>query len=91
MKNVPLHVAVADRSEDKLIVEGNRTFPDQGSRATRPRGTLAIALPAAALGAVALGAVAIGALAIGRLAVKSARIGRLEIDELIVRDQRKSR
>ena len=35
--------------------------------------------------APAVGAVAIGALAIGRLGVRQARIGRLEVDDLIVR------
>ncbi len=43
-----------------------------------------LAIGAVAVGALALGAVAIGAMAIGRLTIKSARIRRLEIDELIV-------
>ena len=47
--------------------------------------TGAALLGAIALGAVAVGAVAIGALAIGRLGVRQARIGRLEVDDLIVR------
>lgn len=42
------------------------------------------AIGAMAVGALAIGAVAIGALTIGRLAINSARIRRLEIDELIV-------
>jgi hypothetical protein len=40
---------------------------------------------ALALGALALGAVAIGALAIGRLNVRHAKLGRVEIDDLVVR------
>jgi hypothetical protein len=40
---------------------------------------------ALALGALALGTVAIGALAIGRLNVRHARLGRVEIDDLVVR------
>lgn len=45
----------------------------------------AIAVGALAVGALAIGALAIGRLAIGRLTLRSARIGRLEIDELVVR------
>jgi len=40
------------------------------------------AIGALATGALALGAVAMGAVAIGRMAVGSARIKRLQIDEL---------
>lgn len=47
----------------------------------------ALAIGATALGAFAVGALAIGALAIGRISVGKARIRRLEIDELIVRNE----
>ncbi len=40
---------------------------------------------ALAMGALALGAVAIGALAIGRLNVRYAKLGRVEIDDLVVK------
>ena len=40
---------------------------------------------ALALGALALGAVAIGVLAIGRLNVRYVKLGRVDIDDLVVR------
>ena len=40
---------------------------------------------ALAMGALALGAVAIGALAIGRLNVRYVKLGKVEIDDLVVR------
>ena len=40
---------------------------------------------ALALGALAIGAVAIGALAIGRLNVRYVKLGRVDIDDLVVR------
>ncbi len=40
---------------------------------------------ALALGALALGAVAIGAVAIGRLNVRYVKLGKVEIDDLVVR------
>jgi hypothetical protein len=46
---------------------------------------------AVAAGALAIGAYAIGALAIGRLAIRKARIGDLEIDQLIVRNNHSGR
>ncbi len=46
------------------------------------------ALALTSMGALAVGAIAVGALAIGALAVGTARIRRLEIDELIVGGER---
>jgi len=43
---------------------------------------------ALALGALALGAVAIGVLAIGRLNVRHVKLGRVDIDDLVVRRMR---
>jgi hypothetical protein len=45
---------------------------------------LGTALAATSMGALAIGALAVGAIAIRRLAVGSARIRRLEIDELVI-------
>ena len=45
----------------------------------------ALAIGALAVGALAIGAVAIGRLAVGRASFKDVRIGRLVVDELIVR------
>jgi hypothetical protein len=45
----------------------------------------ALALGAMAVGAVAIGALAIGALRIGRLGVRRAHLGKVEIDDLVVR------
>jgi hypothetical protein len=45
---------------------------------------IATALAVTSMGALAVGALAVGALAIRRLAIGSARIRRLEIDELVV-------
>jgi hypothetical protein len=46
---------------------------------------LALALGVAAVGAVAIGAFAISRLAVDRVAIKSARFGKLDVDELTVR------
>jgi hypothetical protein len=43
---------------------------------------------ALALGALAMGAVAIGVLAIGRLNVRYVKLGKVEIDDLVVRRMR---
>jgi len=53
--------------------------------AQKARYPAALALGALALGAFAVGALAVGYLAIGRLVVKRARIGWLEVDELVIR------
>ena len=58
------------------------------SKTARALATIAVgaqAVGSVALGALAVGAVAIGALAIGRLAIRRARLGHVEIDELVVR------
>jgi predicted nucleic acid-binding protein len=48
----------------------------------------AVAFGALALGALTIGALAVGALAIGKLGIRHARLGRVEIDELVVRKLR---
>jgi hypothetical protein len=45
---------------------------------------IATALAVTSMGALAVGALAVGALSIGSLAIKTARIRRLELDELLV-------
>jgi hypothetical protein len=57
----------------------------QGASATGSAIVGAFALGALALGAVAIGALAVGRLSVGRLAVRGARLGKVEIDQLLVR------
>jgi hypothetical protein len=52
---------------------------------------VATALAVTSMGALALGALAVGALAIGALVIRTARVHRLEIDELVVAGRHFSR
>ena len=45
---------------------------------------IATALAVTSIGALSIGAAAVGVVAIGKLAIKTGRIHRLEIDELLV-------
>jgi hypothetical protein len=53
--------------------------------ASGPVALATVAAGSMALGALAVGALAIGALAVGRLDIRTARLGKVEIDDLTVR------
>ncbi|GGS08694.1 hypothetical protein GCM10010169_61890 [Micromonospora fulviviridis] len=56
-----------------------------GPRALGPTAAAPLALAAAALGAVAIGQLMIARLAVKRAVIRELRIGRLEVDDLVVR------
>lgn len=87
--------AADGRPAGPLTQEEAATSPEGPGEVEPSREPVGVALPFAVLGAIAMGAVAVGAaalgaVAVGRLSVRSARIRRLEIDKLVIRDQRDS-